>query len=115
MMKINRNAPRRRFGCHLSVVALDFCEVRISQRQTFENVFLIYKIARLAHEWANKRRCKDMNKSRNDHTFRDLFAEYQSSYKYQMSLSTHCFSMLQSLNLFYCQACHLGDDGTIYA
>ena len=32
--------------CHLSVVALDFWEVHDSQRQTFENVFLIYKAAR---------------------------------------------------------------------
>ena len=31
--------------CHLSVVVLRICEIRDSQRQTSENVFLIYKIA----------------------------------------------------------------------
>ncbi len=44
--KVYRNAPRRRLGCHLPVVMLRSCEVRESQRQTFENVFLITKTAR---------------------------------------------------------------------
>ena len=33
--------------CHLSVVVLRICEIRDAQRQTSENVFLIYKTARL--------------------------------------------------------------------
>jgi len=44
-----RNAPRRRFGCHLPVVMLRVCEDLGSQRQTFENVFLIHKTARFTH------------------------------------------------------------------
>ena len=32
--------------CHLSVVVLRICEIRDAQRQTFENVFLIYMTAR---------------------------------------------------------------------
>ena len=32
--------------CHLSVVSVRGCEVRDAQRQTFENVFLIYMTAR---------------------------------------------------------------------
>ena len=43
IIKVYRNAPRRRFGCHLPAVMLRVCEVLGSQRQTFENVFLIYK------------------------------------------------------------------------
>ena len=44
--KVYRNAPRRRFGCHLPVVVFGICEILDTQRQTFENVFLIYKTAR---------------------------------------------------------------------
>ena len=46
IIKVYRNALRRRLGCHLSVVEIGTCEIHDSQRQTFENVFLIYKIAR---------------------------------------------------------------------
>ena len=47
MFEVYRYAPRRRFGCHLPVVGFGrVCEVRSPQRQTFENVFLIYKTAR---------------------------------------------------------------------
>ena len=41
-----RNALHGRLGCHLPAVMLRVCEVLGSQRQTFENVFLIYKTAR---------------------------------------------------------------------
>ena len=34
--------------CHLSVVEIGTCEVHEPQRQTSENVFLIYKTARFA-------------------------------------------------------------------
>ena len=39
------NALRKRFGCHLPVVELGTCEIHDPQRQTFENVFLIYMTA----------------------------------------------------------------------
>ena len=45
--KVYRNALRRRFGCHLPAVSLRICEIRVSQRQTFENVFPYNKTARL--------------------------------------------------------------------
>ena len=40
------SVPRRRFGCHLPVVVFGICEILDTQRQTFENVFLIYMTAR---------------------------------------------------------------------
>ena len=58
IIKVYRNAPRRRFGCLLPAVMLRVCEVLGSQRQTFENVFLIYKTA-FHPQRVNERCCKN--------------------------------------------------------
>jgi hypothetical protein len=47
IIKVYRNAPRDA-SVVICLLWLGICEIRRAQRQTFENVFLIYKTARFA-------------------------------------------------------------------
>ena len=48
IIKVYRNAPRDA-SVVICLLWLGICEIRRAQRQTFENVFFIYKTARFTH------------------------------------------------------------------